>query len=300
MEHFITSIIRGTVDQRMKSVHRRFVKFSKGEFPNGGPVLQVSSTKQRNLTMNGSFEYEDLVGYYVATQMPSDSCKIGGSIYTQPRVSIDFIQDILESLSLGDGWEQGKRDLKNLFVRSMNSSISKKDLVQIYDKLAETCYLLFIISPPQGKLWEFKCDDKIPPLKKTFGKAEPYAECKPDTQLKCKTAALCEKTGICIKDRTKFCRTKTGALDDEEFKRFKEIFLPDFPKVSDDFSELLLVNKYTITNLIPDEKELLENKKNLTPTEIKELREKIKKVGFIERIVYIDDEMLSNKVEFTV
>ncbi|NVM55390.1 MAG: hypothetical protein HWN66_16910 [Candidatus Helarchaeota archaeon] len=292
MEHFLTKLIHGVTDQSRQSVHRRFIKFSKGAFPNGGPVVRMKVSKKNNLAINGSFEYEDLIGYYVATHLSDGSCKVGGNIYTQPRVSLDSLQDRLKELSLSDGWVRGKRGLKNLFVFPMDLALSPQELIKIYENLTNDCYLLLSITPEKGKEWVFKSGEKIPPLKKTFGKAEPFTTCKPETKLKCKNAELCEKSGICITQRTKFCRTKTSSLNTEEVTDILELFLPDFPELRPTFTELLLINQYTITGFIfPEDKDSLSSK---------EIREKIKKVGFIERIVYIDNKMHSNKVEFTV
>jgi hypothetical protein len=287
MQHFLTKIINNKVDE---CVHRRFIKFSKGEFPNGGPVLHVKASKKKTLAMQGSFEYEDLIGYYVAINLPDGSYKIGGNIYTQPRVELDMIQDALGKLSLDDGWEPGKRDLRKLMVRSVDLNVKEEELTPIYDKLADDCYLLLNVTPEKGKEWAYKTGDKIPPLKKTFGKADPFEECKPDKRLKCKNASLCEKLGICFTDRTKFCKVKTGYL--EEYAEFFELFLPDFPDFSPDFKELLIINRYKINDLV-----FPEDKDTLKPYE---LREKIKKAGILERIVYIDGEIQSKEVEFVV
>ncbi len=287
MKHFLTKLIQNKPDP---SVHRRFIKFSKGEFPNGGPVLRVKTTKKKTLAINGSFEYEDLVGYYVASNLPNENFNVGGNIYTQPRVQLDWLQEDLEELSLDGGWEKGKRDLKKLFVRPMNLNLTPEKITRIYEKLAPTCFLLLTFNPEKGKEWTFKTGEKIPPLKKTFGKADPYAGCKPDKRVKCKDADLCQKSGICISDRTKFFRVKTGYL--EEFTEFFELFLPDFPEIHQSFNELLIVNQYTINGLVfPENKESLSSQ---------ELREKIKKAGFVERIVYVDGKMHTKKVDFTV
>ena len=287
MKHFLSKLIEGEAD---RSVHRRFIKFSKGEFPNGGPVLRVKATKKKTLAINGSFEYEDLVGYYTARNSPDGTYNVGGNIYTQPRVELNWIQKELEDLALDGGWEKGKRDLRKLFVRPMNIELTPEEITQIYDKLAPTCYLLLTITPEKGKEWNFKSADKIPPLKKTFGKADPYAECKPDKRAKCKDAELCQKTGICITERTRFFGVKTGYLED--FAELWELFIPDFPELHRSFNELLIINQYTISNMI-----LPENKDSLSS---QELREKVKKEGFIERVVYIDNKLHSKKVDFTV
>ena len=287
MKHFITKIIQGEADQ---SVHRRFMKFSKGDFPNGGPVLRVKASKKKTLAINGSFEYEDLIGYFIANNLPDTTYTIGGNIYTQPRVDLDSIQGELEEISLVNGWEKGKRDLKKLFMRSMNLTLTPDELIKIYDKLSDNCYLFLTISPEKGKEWAFKPKDKIPPLKKTFGKADPYEECKPDTRIKCKNAELCQKTGICLTDRTKFFNVKTGVL--EEFTGFLEMIIPDFPELYQSFKELLIINQYSINKLI-----FPEDKDSLPP---QELREKIKKAGILERVVYMDEEIYSKKIEFEV
>ncbi|NVM29786.1 MAG: hypothetical protein HWN65_13160 [Candidatus Helarchaeota archaeon] len=287
MKHFLTKLIQGEADQ---SVHRRFIKFSKGEFPNGGPVLRAKATKKNTMAVNSSFEYEDLLGYFLASNLPDDTYKVGGNIYTQPRVELDWIQNELEELSLSSGWEKGKRDLKKLMVYPMDLNLSPDEITQIFEKLSTNCYLLLTINPEKGKEWVFKAAEKIPPLKKTFGKADPYSECKPDKRIKCKNAELCQKTGICITERTKFCRIKTGYL--EEFAEFFELVIPDFPQLHQSFTELLVINQYTINKLV-----FPEDRDSLSP---QELREKIKKAGFVERIVYVDNKIQSKKVDFIV
>ncbi len=287
MKHFLTKLIQQEADE---STHRRFIKFSKGDFPNGGPILSVKSTKKNNLAINGSFEYEDLIGYFVAKHMPEASYKVGGAIYTQPRVTLESIQDKLENVSLQDGWAQGQRDLKNLFMYPADLIVSPKKLTKIYDNLADDCYLLITITPEKGKEWAFKSDNKIPPLKKTFGKIDPYVSCKPEKLVKCASQELCKKTGICIDERAKFCKTKTPALTSDELKDFLQLILPDFPELHNPFTDLLIVNRYTINNLIfPEDKDTLDPK---------DLREKIKKAGFIERVVNIDEKSFSKKVDF--
>jgi hypothetical protein len=286
MDHFLTKLIRGTADQ---SAHRRFIKFSKGDFPDGGPVLRIKA-KKNSMTLNGSFEYEDLMGYFIASHLPEGSYKVEGNIYTQPHVDLEEIQDKLQKISLPGEWEPGKRDLKNLFLYSMNTSLTPHELIQLYDNLTDDCYLLLTISG-NGE-WKFKSDNKIPKLKTIFGKAEPFESCNPDTKVKCKNTELCEKTGICITDRTKFCNAKTSALSSQELEDFFQLVLPDFLDLPRSFDEIFLVNKYSITNFIfPDDKD------SISP---RDLREKIKKVGFLERIVYLDDKVFSKKIEFTV
>lgn len=292
MDHFLTKLIHGLND---KSVHRRFIKFSKGEFPEGGPVVRIKATKKNSLTLNASFEYEDLIGYFVATHLPSEgaSYKVQGDIYTQPHVDLEEIQGKLEQLSLPGEWVPGKRDMKNLFIYAMNLTLTPPEIIRLYDMLADDCYLLLAI-PAAGE-WKFKTDSKIPPLKKIFGKTEPFESCKPETKVKCKNTELCEKTGICITERTKYCNAKTPALSSQDIQDFFMQLLPDFPDLAqspESFNEIFLVNKYSFTSLaFPEDKDSLS---------AKELREKIQKVGFVERIVYMDDKILSNKVEFTV
>jgi hypothetical protein len=286
MKHYLTKLIDKAADE---STHRRFIKFSKGTFPNGGPVLNVLN-KKNMLTINGSFEYEDLIGYFVAVHLPDSSYKVTGNIYTQPRVSLDSIQDKLAGLPLDREWEPGKRDLKKLFMYPMNSTFTPREIIQIYDRLSDDCFLLLSIAPEKGKDWAVKTDDKIPPLKKTFGKVDPFTDCKEEKKVKCKNVVLCEKTGICLADRTKFCKTKTSQLKTEELDHFMKLFIPDFPDLPQTFNELLIVNNYEISDFY-----FPENKDSLPP---QELREKIKKVGVIERTVYIDEEIHSKKVEF--
>jgi len=287
MDHFLTKLLHGQADQ---STHRRFIKFSKGDFPEGGPVVRIKATKKNSLMVNASFEYEDLIGYFVATHLPEGSYKVQGDIYTQPHVDLEEIQGKFQQLPLPGEWMPGKRDMKNLFMYALNSTLMPPEIIRLYDTLADDCYLLLAIS--SAGEWKFKTDSKIPPLKKIFGKTEPFESCKPDTKVKCKNTELCEKTGICITERTKYCNAKTPALSSQEMQDLFMQLLPDFLEALQSFTEIFLVNKYTITDFIfPEDKDAI-------PT--KTLREKIKKVGVLERIVYMDDKVLTNKIDFTV
>jgi len=290
MNHFITKIISGVADQ---STHRRFIKFSKGDFPEGGPVVRIKA-KKNSLTLSASFEYEDLIGYFVASHLPEGSYKVQGTLYTQPHVELEEVQGKLAKVSLPGDWEPGKRDLKNLFIYSLNAALTPTEIVQLYDNLADECYLLVTLSGNSD--WKFKADSKMPKLKKIFGKAEPFESCNPDTKVKCKNTELCEKTGICITERTKFCNAKTPALTTEAMEDFFKLVFPDFPELVlpdfPGFNEIFLVNKYSITGLLfPEDKDSISTK---------DLREKIKKVGVLERVVYMDDQVFSKKVDFAV
>jgi hypothetical protein len=240
--------------------------------------------------LSGSFEYEDLIGYFIASHLPEGSYKVEGSMYTQPHVELEEIQGKLRNVSLPGEWEQGKRDLKNLYIYSMKGTLTPPELVQLYDNLADDCYLLIAITGSSE--WKFKADPKMPKLKKMFGKTEPFESCNPDTKVKCKNTELCEKTGICITERTKFCNAKTPAMSSQEMEEFFQLMLPDFLELPRAFNELFLVNKYTITDFV-----FPEDKESISP---RDLREKIKRVGVLERVVFMDDQVFSKKVDFTV
>ena len=137
--HFINKIISQKVD---KSVHDRFVKFSKGLFKNGGPVLTLKSTSgNKSWSFNSSYEYEDQIGMFFSKNAPKDTYSAKGSIYTLPRVELDEIP-ILKDRS----WEQGKRDLKQLHFTTFNEELELDQISDIYEKLNPFCAILLLSS----------------------------------------------------------------------------------------------------------------------------------------------------------
>lgn len=286
--HFINKIINKQIDE---SVHRRFIKFSKGTFMNGGPIILAKLEKNKAFSLNASFEYEDLVGEFISNILPDGQYGVQGIIYTQPHVVLSLCEEIIKSLSLQVNWEKGKRELKNLYSFILNESKGNSEIKEIYPKLSDTCFILLNINPSSGKAWKLTTKDKIPSIKKMQDSPQP--SCKPEKQEKCNYLQFCEKYGICINERINFIKVKTGSLDENTINNFIEAFLPDFKeKIPEKFSEIILANQYIIEGLIDPP-----NKDGLSP---KELREKIIKKGYINRILLIDKQELINKVDFEV
>ncbi|MHA1299611.1 MAG: hypothetical protein ACTSO9_09270 [Candidatus Helarchaeota archaeon] len=286
--HFLNKIIKGQIDD---SVHRRFIKFSKGLFMNGGPVLQAKLAKNGSLSLNGSYEYEDLIGEFVSNLLPNGNYYVKGTIYTQPRVHLKECEPIASAIDLGGSWEKGKRDLKNLYLLSVNEEKTNSQIKKIYSELSAFCTSLLTITPQSGKVWKLTTKDKIPSLKKK--QDEPMPKCKPDKAEKCKYLSFCEKNGICINDRIGFVKVKTNKLDEKGIKMFKDFFLSDFNgNMPEKFSELVIANQYMIEGFIEPP-----NKDDLSP---KELREQILKKGYINRILLVDEKELINKVNFEI
>ncbi|NVM00713.1 MAG: hypothetical protein HWN67_00135 [Candidatus Helarchaeota archaeon] len=286
--HFLNKIIKGQIDD---AVHRKFIKFSKGLFMNGGPVLLAKLAKNKILSLNASFDYEDLIGEFTTNHLPDGNYKLNGVIYTQPRVPLTDCEALANSLGLNGNWERGKRDLRNLHLLNINEEKLNSEIKEIYPKLSEFCTLLLNITPISGKAWKFTTKDKIPSLKKL--QDTPMPNCKPDKAEKCKYLKFCEKNGICVNSRIGFVKVKTDKLDEKSIKDFNDLFIPDFNgKVQSNFTELVLANQYMIENF-----EDPPNKDKLTS---KELREKIIKKGYINRILLIDKKEIVNKVEFKI
>lgn len=279
--HFINKIIEQNVDQ---SVHNRFVKFSKGTYKNGGPVIVVKVGKNFKLNINSSHEYEDQIGLFMSSILPGGQYSVIGNIYTQPRVSPDNI-----SIDIEGPWQRGKRDLKSLSFKMVNTQMQPDEIQRLYENLMDQCYILLSIMPSSGKIWSMNTKEVVPSLKKIQDKT-PLDTCKPETQAKCKNIDFCSENGICIKKRVGFCKAKTGPLNGEAMQAFRKAFLKDFLDIPQDFTELKLVNQYQINNLI-----FPPNKEDLTS---KEIREQTKRAGIINRILYLDGKKYENPIDF--
>ncbi|MFX0138458.1 MAG: hypothetical protein ACFFDN_32750, partial [Candidatus Hodarchaeota archaeon] len=216
--HFLNKIIKGQVDD---AVHRRFIKFSKGLFMNGGPILLAKLAKNKVLSLNGSFEYEDLIGGFASNHLPDGNYKLNGVIYTQPRAPFTECEALTNSLGLKGNWEQGKRDLRKLHLLNVNEEKTNSDIKEIYSNLSELCILFLNITPKSGKAWKLTTKDKIPSLKKL--QDTPMPTCKPDKAEKCDYLKFCEKYGICVSSRIGFVKIKTDKLNDAAIKNFKDL-----------------------------------------------------------------------------
>jgi len=258
---------------------------------NGGPVLVAKLAKNNVLSLNASFEYEDLIGEFTTNHLPDGNYKVNGSIYTQPHAPLTECETIANSLGLNGNWDQGKRDLRKLYLLNINEEKSKPEINEIYSKLSDSCIILLNITPKSGKAWKFTTKDKIPSLKKL--QDAPMPTCKPDKAESCDYLKFCEKYGICVSSRIGFVKIKTDKLNDAAIKNFKDLFIPDFnEKVPATFSELILANQYMIEDFEdPPDKDKLSSK---------DLREKIIKKGFINRVLMIDKKDITNKVDFKI
>ena len=280
--HYINKIIDQNFD---KFVHERFVKFSKGLFKNGGPLLHVKATTgNKSWNINSSYEYEDQIGVFFGKTAPNESYNVSGALYTLPRMKI---QDM--PMYQDKNWQQGKRDLKNLHFLMIEESQELSQISEIYDTLSPYCAMLLNVSPAKGKNWVMKTKDKIPSLKSIQDK-DPLQECKPEKQEKCKVIDLCTKTGVCFQQRLGFSKLKTGPIDDSAVKMFFDLFLPDFPDVPRKFTEIRLINSVLIEKI-----ELPENKSELNP---KELRIAAIKTGKLKRFLWVDGKPFDSVVEF--
>lgn len=280
--HFINKIINQNFD---RFVHERFIKFSKGLFKNGGPLLYVKAgAGNKSWNFNSSYEYEDQIGVFFGKVAPNDSYNVSGALYTLPRVKIEDLPTYQDK-----NWQQGKRDLKNLHFLMIDESQEPSQISEIYEELAPHCAVLLNIKPSKGKNWEIKTKDKIPSLKKKQDK-DPLQECKPEKQEKCKVIDICTKTGVCFQKRIGFSKLKTGPIDDSAVNLFFDLFLPDFPDVPRKFKEIRLVNSVLIEKI-----ELPENKDQLSA---KELRLAAIKSGKLLRYLWVDGKYFNSEIDF--
>jgi len=261
------------------------VKFSKGLFKNGGPLLHVKvGAGNKTWNLSSSYEYEDQIGVFFGKTAPNEPYNVSGALYTLPRMKVEDLPTYQDK-----NWQQGKRDLKNLKFLIIEDSLELNQISEIYDKLSPYCAILLNISPAKGKNWAIKTKDKIPSLKSIQDK-DPLQECKPEKQEKCKVIAICTKTGVCIQKRLGYSKLKTGPMDDSAVNLFFDLFLPDFPDVPRNFKEIRLVNSILIEKI-----ELPENKDKLSS---KELRVSAMKTGKIKRFLWLDGKEFDSELDF--
>ena len=280
--HYINKIINQTFD---KFVHERFVKFSKGLFKNGGPVLYVKAgAGNKNWNFNSSYEYEDQIGIFFGKTAPNDVYNVSGALYTLPRMKVEDLPTYQDK-----NWQQGKRELKNLHFLMIEESLELSQISEIYENLSPYCAVLLNVSPAKGKNWVMKTKEKIPSIKKLQDK-DPLQECKPEKQEKCKIIDVCTKTGVCFPKRVGFSKLKTGPVDDSAVNLFFDLFLPDFPDVPRKFKELRLVNSFLIEKI-----ELPKNKNELSSSEMRIAAIKTVK---IKRFLWLDGKKFETEIEF--
>ena len=133
--HWLTRVVNGNIDE---GVHRRFVKYSVGEFD--GPWLEVS-VRGRNVVLRGDVGYEDFIGWFLLTTVDeNEECDVKGVIIGKACVE--------EMKEYG-----GKVSVKGE-VHKINVEFSCRvgELREVYERYADECVLMLNIKTRQGNV----------------------------------------------------------------------------------------------------------------------------------------------------
>jgi hypothetical protein len=254
MSHFTSKLALGKPDD---AVHMKLIKFSKGDFD--GPVIEAS-VKGKSLSINGSAEYEDIIGYILASLAPPQlELKVTGSV-----ASKDDQSERLKGIGLDVGMKRPKGKAR-YEAKIPEKTLPAAKLKDLYSQLmGETIILLTVKPVSGGKEWSMTTKKSYPrPATKGDQKG-------PDTD---------------------FCKAVLPVSDEATRMVFAEI-IPDFADLQQStFKQLMVSNRYRITGVI-----LPENKERL---DFAEVRTKAKRKGVLVRKAVVDGKELTKEVEFS-
>ena len=255
MSHFTSKLALGKSDN---AVHMKLTKFSKGDFD--GPAIEVSA-KGKSMTMNGSAEYEDIIGSILANLAPPQlELKISGSVASNNDHS-----ETLRSVGLDLNMKHPKGKTR-YEVKIAEKTILAEKLRDLYSKLMGESTILLTIKPVSGgKDWSMS-------TKKSYPRPATKGDLKgPDTD---------------------FCKAVVPVSDEGTRLVLSEV-VPDFKDLPQGtFKQLELSNLYRITDVI-----LPENRGEL---DFAEVRIKAKRKGVLVRKVSIDGREFTKEMEFSV
>lgn len=142
--HFLTKIINNQLDEE---VHRRFVKFSTGEFV--GPAISVT-VKKKSINFKASFDYQDFVMEFIIKRASSVDCGVKGNIFSS--------QDFSEELGkIGVKMRKSGASYKAV----VNTTVSSKKLRELYASIGDKSTLLLSVKPGSGS-WKLAMKSNFP------------------------------------------------------------------------------------------------------------------------------------------
>lgn len=266
--HFLKDLLENPMDsdpvKNFPQVHKHFIRYSKGNFI--GPAAKVRFSK--NISIDGSFEFEDLFAWLASEAMISgnlkDDIQITGNILSDR----DFSKVLFE-IGL-NSWKVKKSTGKTKNFKCLLDTpekITAAQLKELIEKLNSTCYLMFNFNTGSISL-------------KTK-KKPPRPKAKED-----------KKEGKTIADKVKFTKLK---LPNTEYMRalIIEEILPDFKDEITSSTKLILLEcSYDINDLILPPKEMRKNSSSIRRLTLRK--------GILERICVIDKESYENKTNMAV
>jgi hypothetical protein len=254
MPHFTSTLAMGKTDD---AVHQKLVKYSKGDFD--GPVIELNA-KGKTLTLNGSPEYEDAIGYIMTSLAPPQlELNVTGTI-TSAKDQSEWLKNA--GLDLVMKKAKGKARYE---AKTGEKTLAAQKLRDLYSKLMGESNLLLTIKPVAGgKEWSMS-------TKKSYPRPTMKGDLKgPDTD---------------------FCKAVIP-LTDEAVRGVLSELVPDFKnEVHGPFKQLRVANYYRIIDVV-----LPDNKDRLDFTEV---RIRAKRKGVLTRKVTADGTELTKQVEFS-
>lgn len=265
--HFLKDLLENPQDtnpvKNFPHVHKHFIRYSKGNFL--GPAAKVRFSK--NITIDGSFEFEDLFAWLASKAMISENFKdeiqIMGNILSDRNFS-----DALNEIGLDWKTKKSTGKTKNFkCVLDTPVPIVSDQLKDLVEKLNSTCYLMFSFNTGSISLKT----KKKPPRPKTKGDKEEKSK---------------------IGDKVKFTKLKLPNTDYMRDLIIDEI-LPDFKDEIVSSTKLIeLTCSYDISDLILPPKEMRKNSSSIRRLTLRK--------GILERVCVIDKESYENKTNITI
>ena len=296
MTHYLINIFKNEIDE---SAHKKFIRYSKGEFEGARLELIIRGKK---VSFYVDRDYDQYFLEFIINRIPTGEYKITGILLA----SKDSSKEIMNL-----GLEAKSRKSKGQYKISINGILNNNEIQSVYEKICELGYpLLSIKSQIKGSPWKIATKNSIP---RPSGK-EKNEEIRPNF---CKGTFPIEKELLdqIIQD----CLVDFIDISDElsklSFKEFqlqnifdiKKIILPD-PKIKDE----LINYQRKLNQLIKESKksEISRKESMKLKKEIKEFKKELqersnkfrlstKRQGEIRRIITLDKgKTYNNKFTF--
>jgi len=268
MDHFLTKIIKSNgVDlSKDKSVHIRFVRYSKGIFD--GPALKITR-KGKSIAIKASLDYENILGFLVASLMHADTVELEGNITTfeDPAPMMEI------AIPAGKQGQVLVNEKKATWVLTFSGSWTKTELLKIhtaFDQLRG--YILLSMASGGDTSTSFEVKDKIPQPKKSTGSKKVGTDEEADMDKIAKAIKFCT---------AKFSNEPTIA------KEVLDVLVPDMKQDASNFKEIVIENNYTISDIS-------------IPANAKDKRLEAIRKGILSRKVAIDGKAREQTYPFMV
>ncbi|MEX2705721.1 MAG: hypothetical protein Q6352_010730 [Candidatus Freyrarchaeum guaymaensis] len=143
--HFLTKLIKNQVDDL---VHRRFIKFSTGEFE--GPTIKVN-VKKSVIDFRASFEYQDFVLEFIINRVPDVECTVKGNIFSSQDIG-----DELKRFSIKKVKRSGL-----VYKAAVKNTLSSEKLRELLASIGGHSTLLLSVRPTSDS-WKISMKANFP------------------------------------------------------------------------------------------------------------------------------------------